>query len=124
MMECGRKRRNTHGASKTRANAYASARYCAYVSHHEIVLRDDVPGRTGVAADAGRRCDGRAVHQPDAGLAVVMLEQHVGLAVAVDVEGADHVPRRPWVGADGGGREHYRAVHQPDANRAVVVLPE
>ena len=42
----------------------------------------------------------RSVHLPDRGLAIGVLQQDVGIAVAVEVAGSDRLPARPGVGAD------------------------
>ena len=61
----------------------------------------DVPVGARIGADHGAADQGRAVHQPDRGLAVVVLPEDVGLAVAVEVAGIDHVPVGARVGTDG-----------------------
>ena len=69
-------------------------------------------------------CKDRAVHEPDRDVAAGVAPENVGLAVAVEVAGADDWPR--WSGtlprppAD----DDCRAVHQPDRHVAAGVAPE
>ena len=48
------------------------------------------------------------------GLAVIVLPQNVGLAVAVEVAGANHMPGGARIAADRGAAGDGGAVHQPD----------
>ena len=51
---------------------------------------------TGPAAD-----DVGPVHLPDRDLAAGVLQQDVGMAVAIEIAGSDRFPARPGIGADG-----------------------
>src|SRR5262245_83259 len=48
----------------------------------EEIVADHVPDRPRVETDVGARQQGEAVHQPDAGGAIVVLPFNVGLAIA------------------------------------------
>ena len=58
---------------------------------------DGVPTRTGICADQCAAYDVGPVHFPDRGLAVGVLPEHVGKAVAVDVARSDQLPARAGV---------------------------
>src|ERR1700730_8343299 len=84
----------------------------------------DMPGGARIAADQPFKGRGGAVHQPDRGLAIGLLPQDVGFAVAVVIAGADNLPARSRVGPDPLLAERGGAVHQPDRRLTVGVLPQ
>src|ERR1700724_1652659 len=84
----------------------------------------DVPARAGIAADRHHGGRGGAVHQPNRGLAVGVLPQNVGVAVAVEVTDAGDAPARSRVRSNQRLAERGGAVHQPDCRLAIGVLPQ
>src|SRR5689334_21687878 len=82
----------------------------------------DVPGGTGIAEAAAAHYTG-AVERPDRRLAIVVLPQDVGFAVAVEIPGPDDVPARPGI-AEAGAGDGGRPVGLPHRRLAAVVLPE
>src|ERR1700737_3071526 len=67
---------------------------------------------------------GGAAHQPDRRLAIVVLPQDVGVAIAAEIAGADYVPARSGVRPDQHLAERGGAVHQPDRRLTIGVLPQ
>jgi hypothetical protein len=51
-----------------------------------------VQQEVGVEADIGLQNRGRPVHEPDAGLAIVVLPQDIALAVAVEIAAGFDTP--------------------------------
>ena len=103
---------------------WCSATGCQIYHHRVVPGAGDVPARSRVGSDQRLGGWGGAVHQPDCRLAVGVLPQNVGLAVAVEIARPGHVPARPWVRPDQGFAGRCGPVHQPDRSLAIGVLPQ
>src|SRR5208282_251155 len=84
-------------------------------------------GRHGGDVRGGGVQDRGAIHLPDRHVAGRVVPENVGLAVAVEVAGADDRPAgggRHGGDVRGGGVQDRGAVHQPDRHIAGRVAPE
>src|SRR5204862_229252 len=84
----------------------------------------DMPTRAGIAADRSAAKLICAVHQPDRGLAGIVLPQNVRLAITVEVTRTFDMPTRAGIAADRSAAKLICAVHQPDRGLAGIVLPQ
>src|SRR5882672_3070354 len=83
-----------------------------------------MPRSAGVAPDkrpAQFRC---SIHEPNRGLAIVVLPENVGLAVAVEIAGAFDVPCRTRIAAHHSSGRLRGSIDEPGPCPAVIVLPQ
>src|SRR5437763_1718216 len=83
-----------------------------------------MPRRARVVTNHGAEDNAGTVHQPDSGPAIVMLPQHIGLAVAVEIAGTFNVPSGTGNGAHQSLAQYACSIDHPDLGLTVVVLPD